>query len=155
MQRDHPFNQGSMNSFRKILPEAVARRCSVKKVLIEISQNSQRNTCAGVSFLIKLQASACNFIKKETLAQGFSCEFCEISKNIFFTEHVWATASKQTDDCFKFSNRIQHQIAKLFLKYNYINERKQLEAKRNTHANHLKALKNGFLENFGNSSEEI
>ena len=23
----------------------------------------------------------------------FSCEFCEISKNIFFTEHVWATAS--------------------------------------------------------------
>ena len=27
---------------------------------------------------------ACNFIKKETLAQVFSSEFCEISKNIFF-----------------------------------------------------------------------
>ena len=26
---------------------------------------------------------ACNFIKKETLAQVFSCEFCEISKNTF------------------------------------------------------------------------
>ena len=26
---------------------------------------------------------ACNFIKKETLAQVFSCEFCEISKNAF------------------------------------------------------------------------
>ena len=26
----------------------------------------------------------CNFIKKETLAQMFSCEFCEISKNTFF-----------------------------------------------------------------------
>ena len=26
-----------------------------------------------------------NFIKKETLAQVFSCEFCKISKNIFFT----------------------------------------------------------------------
>ena len=25
----------------------------------------------------------------------FSCEFCEISKNTFFTEHLWATASKQ------------------------------------------------------------
>ena len=24
----------------------------------------------------------------------FSCEFCEISKNTFFTEHIWATASK-------------------------------------------------------------
>ena len=22
----------------------------------------------------------------------FSCEFCEISKNTFFTEHAWATA---------------------------------------------------------------
>ena len=22
----------------------------------------------------------------------FSCEFCEISKNTFFTEHVWVTA---------------------------------------------------------------
>ena len=27
---------------------------------------------------------ACNFIKKETLAQVFSCEFCEISKNTFY-----------------------------------------------------------------------
>ena len=35
----------------------------------------------------------CNFIKKEALAQVFSCEFCEISKNTFFTEHLWTTAS--------------------------------------------------------------
>ena len=25
--------------------------------------------------------------KKETLGQAFPCEFCEISKNTFFTEH--------------------------------------------------------------------
>ena len=31
------------------------------------------------------QPEACNFIKKETLAQVFSCGFCEISKNTFFT----------------------------------------------------------------------
>ena len=31
--------------------EAVARRCSVKKVLLKISQDSQENTCAGVSYL--------------------------------------------------------------------------------------------------------
>ena len=37
---------------------------------------------------------ACNFIKKETLAQVFSCEFCEIFYNTFFTEHLWTTASK-------------------------------------------------------------
>ena len=63
--------------------EAVARRCSVKKVFSEISKNSQENTCARVSFLIKLPAEACNFIKRETLGQVFSCEFCKISKNTF------------------------------------------------------------------------
>ena len=33
-------------------------------------------------------------IKKEAVAQMFSCEFCEIAKYTFFTEDVWATASK-------------------------------------------------------------
>ena len=38
------------------------RSCSMKiKVFLEISQISQENTCATVSFLIKPQA--CNFIK--------------------------------------------------------------------------------------------
>ena len=40
-----------------LVPEAVAQICSVKKVFLEISQNSQENTCARVSFLIKLQDS--------------------------------------------------------------------------------------------------
>ena len=57
---------------RSTITEAVVWRCSVKKVFLEISQNSQENTCARVSFLIKLQALACSFIKKETLAQVFS-----------------------------------------------------------------------------------
>ena len=30
-----------------------------------------------------LRPEACNFIKKETLAQVFSCEFYEITKNTF------------------------------------------------------------------------
>ena len=38
-------------------------------------------------------AMACNFIIKETLAQVFSCEFCEIIKNTFFEEHLQTTAS--------------------------------------------------------------
>ena len=64
-------------------PEAVVRRCSVKKLFLEISQNSQESTLARDTFLMKLQ-KACNFINKESLAQVFSCEFCEISKNTFF-----------------------------------------------------------------------
>ena len=63
--------------------------CSVKKVFLEISQSSQENTCARVSILIKLQSKACKFVKKETQAQVFSYEFCEISKNTFSIEHIW------------------------------------------------------------------
>ena len=74
--------------------------CSVKKMFLEISQNSQKYSCARVSFLIKLQASqnsqknACarvSFLIKFQ-AKVVSCEFCEISKN-FFIEQLCATAS--------------------------------------------------------------
>ena len=40
------------------------------------------------------RCQAYNFIKKEILAQVFSCEFYEIFKNTFFTEHLWTTASR-------------------------------------------------------------
>ena len=46
-------------SFLKyVVLEAVVQRCSLKKVFLEIPQNSQENTFARASFLIKLQASA-------------------------------------------------------------------------------------------------
>ena len=41
---------------------------------------------------------ACNFIKKETLAQLLSCEFCEISKYTFFTDHFqWLLLAFQSE----------------------------------------------------------
>ena len=51
---------------------------------------------------------ACNFIKKETLAQVFSCEFCKISKNTFFTEQFRATASSFSRNTKPFS--YDHQV---------------------------------------------
>ena len=74
--------------------EAATRDVLQEKVFLEVLQNSQGKTCARASFLIKLQTldlqlyQACNFIKKEALAQVFSCEFCEISKNTFLTEDL-------------------------------------------------------------------
>ena len=64
-----------------------------KKLFLKSSQNSQEKTCVKVSILIKLQASACNFIKKETLAQVHSLKLCDTFKNTYFTEDLWATAS--------------------------------------------------------------
>ena len=46
-------------------PKTATRGVLCKKVFLETSQNSQENTC----------------------------QFCEISNNISFTEHVWTTAS--------------------------------------------------------------
>ena len=54
----------SDNKTSTVNTEAVAQRCSVKKVLIVISQNSQENTHARVSCLIKLQIEGSIFIKK-------------------------------------------------------------------------------------------
>ena len=65
-----------------------------EKISSKIWQNSRENICTRVSFLIKFQTSACNFIKKEALTQVFSSEFCEISKNNFFTDNLWVTASE-------------------------------------------------------------
>ena len=59
------------------------QRCSIKKGVL---RNFAR-------FTGEHRPEACNFIQKETLAQVFSCEFSEISKNIFFTEHLWTTAA--------------------------------------------------------------
>ena len=67
----------------------------LEKAFLEISPNLQENTCARVSILIKLQAWGHNFIKTEAVAKVFSLEFCEISKNAYFTEYVWATASNK------------------------------------------------------------
>ena len=64
--------------------ETVAQRCSVKKVFLEISQNSPENTCARVSILIKLQASGPEEI----------CEICEIFENTFYYRTSPVAASK-------------------------------------------------------------
>ena len=88
-------------------------------MFLEISQNSQETTCArrlvssvfdhggkmrenAKIFLLKTGdwfrlllvycARDSLLIKKESLTRVFSCEFCEISKNTFFTEHLRTTA---------------------------------------------------------------
>ena len=43
--------------FSVTVSKAGVRRCAIKKVFLKISQNSQENTCARVSFSIKLQFS--------------------------------------------------------------------------------------------------
>ena len=63
--------------------EAVAQRCSVRKMFFKISQDSQENTCDRVSFFISYRPEACNFIKKETLAQVLPGNFANLFRTSF------------------------------------------------------------------------
>ena len=60
-----------------------------KGVLRNLTEFTGKHLCQRLFF----NKVAVHFIKKEPLVQVFSCEFCEISKNTFFTEHLWTTAS--------------------------------------------------------------
>ena len=75
------------------------QRCSIRKgILRYFAKFTGKHLCQSLFFnkvaLNKVAGSlACNFIKKEALAQVLSCEFSEISKNTFFIEHLRAAAS--------------------------------------------------------------
>ena len=68
----------------------------IKGVLRNFATFTGKHLCQSLFFyeVAGLRPQACNFIKNETLAQLFSCEFYEIFKNTFFTEHLWSTDSE-------------------------------------------------------------
>ena len=70
--------------------------CSVRKGVLRNFAKFTGKHLRQSLFSNKVAGAACNFIKKETLAQMFSCEFCGISKKAFFTEHLWVTVSRWT-----------------------------------------------------------
>ena len=87
--------------------------CTMKKVVRRnFAKFTGKHLCQSLFFkrpatlLKKRLWHACIFIEKETLAQVFSCEFCEISKNTFFTEHLWTDASIWLDiwECPKYTS---------------------------------------------------
>ena len=67
--------------------EVVARRCSVKKVFLEISQNSQESTCARVSFLTKLQAYTFCY---RTPTMAASVRFHQSKRKLEFLRTSWS-----------------------------------------------------------------
>ena len=82
-------------TYNFINTEAVVQRCSLKKVFLENSQNSKENTCARVSFLIKLQTWACKFVKKETLAQ-VTLALLLLILNFLYVPSISLTFSKKS-----------------------------------------------------------
>ena len=63
-----------------------------KDVLRNFAKITGKHLFNGL-FLNKVAGLVCNFIKKKNLAQVFSREFCEISKNTSSAEHLQTAAS--------------------------------------------------------------
>ena len=84
-----------MNKFTEGRKEERSSRPDVfceKDVLRNFAKFTGKHLCQSL-FFNKVAGGACNFIKKETLAQVFSCELCEISKYTSFYRTPLAAAS--------------------------------------------------------------
>ena len=73
-----------------------------KGILRNFAKFTEKHLCQSLFFN---KVTGLNFIKNETLAQVFSSEFGEISKNTFFAGHLQTTASAEYTYYFLISNR--------------------------------------------------
>ena len=100
-------------------------RSSIKKLFLKILQFSQKKHLRWSLFLnknvglqsrnfikMKLQHWACNFIKKDNLAQALSCQFCEISKNTFSYRQPLVDASNYHLYC---NSKYYHSSSETYL----------------------------------------
>ena len=90
--------------FFKVLAKENLKSACKRKVL-------QQKQPSEVLYEKQCSQEACNLIEKETLALVFSFEFCEISKNTLFTEHLRTTASVATvmKTCSFIKKTLQHR----------------------------------------------
>ena len=72
----------------QFISEAVVRKCSVRKVFLQISKNSHENTCVRVSFLI----DSVNLFKKRLWYRCFPVNFAKFLGRPFL--------QKTSDGCF-------------------------------------------------------
>ena len=80
-----------LSTFKNWCPEVFCK----KGVLRNLAKFTRKHLCQSLFFnkVAGLRHQACNFIKKESLAQVFSSEFCKISKNTFFYKTLPVAAS--------------------------------------------------------------
>ena len=79
----------TMFVFTKRMSSSSHKRCSVKKgVLRNFTKLTGKHLCLGLFFNKVTGLRPATLLKKETLAQVLSCEFCEISNNTYITEHL-------------------------------------------------------------------
>ena len=70
------------------------RKCSVRKgVLTNFAKFREKSLWQSIFFNKVAGLRPATLLKNSLWHRCFAVNFCEISKNILFTEHLWATAS--------------------------------------------------------------
>ena len=79
-----------IKELKKVRNRSSHRRFSVKKVFLEIWQNSQENICARVSFFNKVAGlRPTTLLKKRLWHRRFPVNYAKFLKISFFIEHLW------------------------------------------------------------------
>ena len=65
------------------LSRSIHQRCSIKKVFLRISQNSQENFCVKISFLVKLQAEPATLLKRILWHRCYAVNFAKFLRTYF------------------------------------------------------------------------
>ena len=92
-----------------------------KDILRNFAKLTGKHLCQSLFFDIVagMRPEACNFIKKGTLAQVFSCEFCEFSKKTFLQRTPLVAAFEYQQVCLKntyivlISSRLQSVVVSI------------------------------------------
>ena len=84
-----------------------------KSVLRRLAKFTGKHLCHSLIFNKVAGLRPATLLKKETLAQAFSCEFCEISKNTFFDRTPLVVFSVESK-IYIYNHKIQH--ANIFFK---------------------------------------
>ena len=109
-------------TYRSSCPEVFCKKgCSQKFHKIHPKIHVPETLC---------QAKPCNFVKKESLAQVFSCECCEFFKNIFFCRAPPVTASVRR--CYY--TYFHSAILKFFVRTNIDSFMTELNSLKNQHS---------------------
>ena len=111
-------------------------------MFLEISQNSQENTCARDSFLIQLQARSATFLKKSFRDRCFPVNFSKFLRTLFYRA--------PPDDCFCYFYIKQPILLKTQIRHT----RMQM-ATQSLHKDIVKSLKIDFLKTTGIAKYDI
>ena len=97
LRKWNQFNQFRWTSTKVTPIKKQSSWCVLSKSFSQKFHKNHRKTPVPESLFLKsCRSEACNFIKKESLAQVFSCESCEISKNTFSYRTPLVVASEHS-----------------------------------------------------------